>query len=290
MSNDVLLPATSAVAQYTSVVDGRKGGQQGHMANTRTWESSLYHTKQKLIAVLLQAPAGFRYLDDGDYYAALLKSAIETMATSITGLNQTTTMETEDTVQGYGGEVMQTPTLVSRSRSEPAMTFPELEGKPLTDLFRTIQTKLVMEPGTTRVGVMDQAAYIAAGSPPITAADRSFVTLFIEPNRSLTGVESAYMCANMMPIEVPDEISNEVGSPNEINNLEINFTALTIVNDSVKALALQYLNSINKYGYNPTSQTPFVTEVSPSLRDDALTEEGGSYSKAAAAAAARLQQ
>jgi hypothetical protein len=286
MAQQVILPGSNVLSKNSYVVDGTLGGQQGAMNNPLNWESSMYHTKQKLIAVLIQAPRGFKYLPNGDYLKRLLKAAIETHCTAINGLNQTTTMEVEETVQGYGGEVMQTPTLVTRARSEPAITIPELEGKPFTKLFRTIQTKLVMEPGTTHPGVVAEAAWQDAGSPPLTPADRSFITLFIEPNRTLTGVESAYLCANMMPLEVPEEITKEVGTANEITQLEVTFTAFTLTNDLVKQMAKEYLDSINKNGYAPDALTPFVSEIEPALRNDALSNIGNSYAKYLEATAA----
>lgn len=289
MATQVILPGTNSMSKTSHVVDGTLGGQQGAMMNPLNWEASMYHTKQKLIAVLIQAPRGFKYLPDGDYLKRLLKAAFETHATAITGLNQTTTMEVEETVQGYGGEVMQTPTIVTRARSEPAVTIPELEGKPFTKLFRTMQTKLVMEPGTTHPGLVAVQAYQDAGSPTLTPADRSFVTLFIEPNRTLTGVESAYLCANMMPLEVPEEIGKEVGAANEITTLEITFTAFTLTNDLVKQMAKDYLDSINKNGYAPDSLSPFVGEIEPALRNDALSNPGNSYAKYLEATAAAAQ-
>lgn len=276
---NVLFPEDNVLSVGTRTVDPRIGGQNGPMANPAAWGSSMYHTKQKLIRVLVQAPRFMRYMDNGKELAQTLKAIIEMHATSITGLNSSYTMEVEETPQGHGTEVMQTPTLVTQARSEPVLSIPELEGKPVTKLFKRILSDLVMEPGSTHPGIIRSAAYKAAGSPTITPADRSFVTLFIEPNRNLTGVEAAYLCANMIPMEVNDESSHEIQAANEITTLEVPFTALTLSNDRVREMAKKYLDSINKDGFAPSALNPYVTEIEAALLDDALPSEGSSYSK-----------
>lgn len=279
MNKQILLSEDNVLSDSTSVVDPTLGGQFGPMQDTDNWASAMYHTKQRLIGVLLQAPVGMKYMQDGAYLRRALKTAMEKHATTINGLTSTQTMEVEDTPQGEGGQFMQTPTLVTIARSEPTIGFNELEGKPFTKLFKAIQTELIMEPGTTHPGIIRSDAYIAAGSPTLTPADRSFVMLFIEPNRNLTGVESAYMVANMMPLEITDEISREIGAAAEQTRLEISFTGLTLANDKVRKFAKKWLDDLNKNGTSPSGLAPFVSEIEPALRDDALPQKGSSYSK-----------
>lgn len=279
MADNTYLQDGSDLQRFTPVVDPRVGGQQGALQNPAELNSADYRYKNKIIPVLFQAPRAMRFMKDGDIKRQMLKAIIEQHPISIQGLNSSYTVESEETPFGEGGEVVQTPTLVTVARSEPSMSFRELKGKVITNLFKDIIEQLVMHPSTRRPGIIKEQAYIDAGSPPLKISDRSFIVLFIEPNDTMTGIDRAYLCANMMPTEIPDESNSEVGTAGELETLELTFTATTLHNDAVKELAAQYLAAINRQGYAPSSLQPFIGEMEPALRDEALPRDDNSYSK-----------
>lgn len=269
----------SDLQRFTPAIDPRVGGQQGALSNPQQLDSADYRYKNKIIPVLYQAPKAMRFMEDGDIKRQMLKSIIEQHPISIQGLNSTYTIETEETAFGEGGEVVQTPTMVTVTRSEPSMSFRELKGKVITNLFKDMVDNLVIHPQLRRPGVTRQQAYIDAGSPPLKMSDRTFIVLYIEPNETMTGVDRAYLCANMMPTEISDESNSEVGTAGELETLELTFTATTLHNDEVLKLAQQYLDGINRQGYAPSSLKPFIGEIEPALRDDAMPGTGSTYSK-----------
>lgn len=282
--SQVLLPDDHVLSSGARAVDLTIGGQNGAMSNPANWTSAAYYTRQKLHQVLIQAPKALKYLPDGESLKKQLKAAIEMHPRSISGINQSLTVETNDTIIGNDGQVFQVPINVNREPSAPNFVWDELEGKPFTRLFRRIVVDLIMDPQTNKPGLLRYQSYTDAGRPEILPVDYTMVVLFIEPNKSMTGVVDAYLCANMFPLGIPDETLKEMGGANEQLEVALDFAAWTQVGDAVDEMAKNYLDSINVLGYAPSALAPFVAAIEPSLRDETLGPNG-SYTNAVKAVA-----
>lgn len=270
--SQVLLESTHSLNRGDSAntIDIRVGGQQGLLPDFANWANNANLVKQRLIPVLLQAPGGMQYQPDGASRIAMLKAMIELHPIAISGLNRSLTAEFAETVVSNAGEMMETVTKTTRERSVPALTIPEKEGKPCTHLIEDWIIDLLMDPQTGYPGVIRYAAYEEAGSPPISPDFRSMVVLFIEPNATMSGVNAAYLCVNMMPKGVTDESSSAIGEALEEVNLELEFTALTQTGDAVNKLALNYLKSLDKRGLAPAALQSFVPGIAANVADDAV--------------------
>ncbi len=273
----VLLPQDHILSSGARAIDLTIGGQNGAMSNPANWNSAAYYTRQKLHQVLIQAPRALQFLPDGENLKKQLKAAIETHPRSISGLNKSLTVETNDTIIGNDGQVFAVPVNVNREPSAPNLVWDEMQGKPITGLFRRIIVDLIMDPQTNKPGILKYQSYTDAGRPELLPADYTMVVLFIEPNNSMTGVVDAYLCANMFPLGITDEATKEMGGANEQLEVAVDFAAWTQIGDMVDQMAKAYLDSITVTGYAPSALAPFVADIEPTLRDDALGPNG-SYS------------
>lgn len=97
------------------------------------------------------------------------------------------------------------------------------------------------------------------------------IVLFIQANHNLTGVDYAYLCANMKPVSLANESALEFATARTPVEHAVDFTAITLVSDEVEAvadLAKAYLDSLNKKGYAPSALLPFADKISSELLSD----------------------
>ncbi|QAX96106.1 hypothetical protein [Vibrio phage vB_VmeM-Yong XC32] len=253
----------------TGVADPRVGAQNGLVPDFANWANSGKMVKQRLIPVLIQEPSGMQLMDDGPSRIEFLKAMVELLPKSITGLNRSKEGAFLETVATNSGEVMETVTRVSRQRSTPTYVWDELDGKPITRSIEDWMDELMQDSITGHPGIISKPAYEEAGSPAISPDFQSMVVLFIEPNRQMNGVTSAYLCANMMPKSFTDESSRVVGEDLEGMEQTVEFTAFTMTGTAVNAMALEYLNSVQKTGLAPRGLAPFQAGRSVNVASDA---------------------
>lgn len=242
-------------------IDLSLGGQQGLKRDNTNWVSGTPYTKQKLIPTLLRAPGAFRWLPDGADRVRILKALIELHSKSITGLNSSLTVDVGETVVN-NTEMMQTVTKTSRERSSPSHTFTEVYGKAVTTFFKEWIVELLQDPESGHPGIAGRAEYIAAGSPPLLADMVSASVLYYEPNPERSAVQGeAYLCVNMFPLGVTDEAQSVKGEGNELQDVEITFSALTTIGRPVSLLAKAQLDALNKEGVAVNALSLAETEI-----------------------------
>lgn len=251
------------------VIDPRIGGQMGHKRDTSYWFHQSMYVKQPIQAFVLSTPTAFRFLPDGATLAAMLKSLVEKHATSITGLNRTLTVESDEKPAGMSNEMMETPLRVTRERSTPTFAFPELDGKPVTRLHEYWIEMLIYDPESRGPGISGVQAYRDEGAPHITPDMRSMTVLFVEPTHNRMRVNNAYLCSNMYPTTVPNSNDDEKAATPEAPIIEIPYTALTSVKN-IRSLAQAFLDAQNKDGLHPSA---IGLAVDPEAPIDAVIAE-----------------
>lgn len=267
----VYLPETHSLNRVGGDIgiDVRAGGQAGILPDHTTLANAGAMTRQQVIAVLLKEPTGMQYMDNGADRVEMLKALVELWPKSITGLNRSTSWEFAETPVS-NTEVMETVTKATRERSVPVFLYDEVDGKVITRFYDDWGRFLLQDPELKHPAIINRPAYINAGNPQIDSEFKAMTVLFIEPNRSMTGVQSAYMCTNMQPKGYTDESSKVIGEALEVLEQSIEFTATTMVGESVDALALSYLDSIQKQGLVPASLAAFHPSISANVADDAV--------------------
>ncbi|CAH0448000.1 virion structural protein [Vibrio phage vB_VpaM_sm033] len=268
---EALLNSENPNAKYTRVMDISVGSQLGAMSDPVNWTSAAFYMRPQVMPILMQAPKGFKFLPDGEGMRRRLKALIEEKAKSITGLNSTLTAEYEEIAVSKSGEVHQTLTKMNRERSNPNFVWNEYRGMPIYKDLSRWMIDLLESPMTGHPGCLKYDSYAQAGYPELLDHYTSMIVLFIQANHNLTGVDYAYLCANMKPVSLANESALEFATARTPVEHAVDFTAITLVSDEVEAvadLAKAYLDSLNKKGYAPSALLPFADKISSELLSD----------------------
>ena len=247
----------------TRSLDLSVGGQQGPLSDPKKWVSSASYVRQRMIAVLVEAPGHMKYMDDGEKRIAILKSLVEVMATNISGLTSKLDVSYADHKVSNAGEVHHTPTQVTRAVSEPVFVWPEKEGKAIFKFNSQLITDLIADPETGHPGLITKDAYIKDDSPEFLPDAISMTVLFFEPSKDMTRVTSVWLCTNMMPkTSGEDEGVRAIGEAGGTVEHSIPYTATTEVGKAVVAMAQKYLDDLNQKGFSPSALPAFYDSVS----------------------------
>lgn len=255
----VLLDENNAlVAGRTRALNLAEGGQNGAMMTPHQWVSSAGYMKQKIIAVLLAAPLAMRYMPDAQDNVAALKALIEVMPLSIDGLNSTLEWEFSETPVGNAGEQFETVTKGSRQRSTPSFRWSEKYGSSIQRFWTEYGRLLLQDPDLGVPGIVSSAGFRAAKSPSLLPDHQAMTVLFFEPDETLTNVTHAWLCTNMMP-KSGGEITGkrEIGAANEVPEVSIDFTAVTMTGRAVIEQAKAYLATLELANLRPTDLRDF---------------------------------
>ena len=257
---DAILSGPFTEGYSAPMLDLHYGGQQGYAPNLTEWVSNQAYIQRPLICLLVEAPAGFQFLPDPDFYVGALKALVEQHAKSITGLNATIDVEwgAENAVSG-GGEVQQDFTNVTRTRSSPTFTWIEKYGRPIQTYLQEWITMLLADPDTKVPGI----ATLPNVKPTDLLADMYAATmLFFEPDPTQTTVLKAWLVTNMAPKTTGNiEAKRELSSSMEQLELSVEFTALSQSSLGVRMFAQAILDSINLANANPNLAPAFVEGI-----------------------------
>lgn len=273
-------------------------GQNGHHTNHAGYASNTAYVRRNLIAVLVEAPAGFNNLPNPEKYIATLKALIELHPNSIEGLNGTLTAEFVEEAVGGAGEMQETLSNVVRERSVPVFNWTEKYNKVINSLYTTWMTGLMMDPETKIPNIMTRGTNAALNGelPTDLLADYASMTvLFIEPDPTNTQVVEAWLSTNMQPKTAGEVVgSRDLTTGGELTQISVEFTALTQMGLGVRQMAQTYLNEMNKPGVNPNLAPAFVKDVRAAnlgdgyASEDVLAAEAGYEDSVAAMSDAAL--
>lgn len=207
------------------------------------------HVRSNTLAFLIEAPRFFQFMPDADRWVRSLKAIIEKLSHTITGLNRTLHVQSEEGAIGGSGEVFQVPTNVTRDRSNPTHVMRELMGRPCTNFIGSwINWGIGDE--NTKVPLV-----VSLGNVTATDYDATFyaaTVLYIEPDPTMTEVVSAVLCVNMYPTDQPNyEMGKDASQMGVYEDASITFTALSDISLGTKLLARQLLRELNLGGLNP---------------------------------------
>jgi hypothetical protein len=242
------------------MLDMQYGGMNGYAPNLVEWVSNQSYVRRNLICLLIEAPKGFQYLPDPQFWVSALRALVETHAKTIEGFNAGLTVEMSETAVGGGGEQQQDPTNVTIGRSEPTFGFVDKYGRPIQTFIQEWIRGLIMDPYSK---VPDIATLEGERPSDLLSDMYSATMLFFEPDPTHTKVAKAWLCCNMYPSET-GEISGkrDLTSAGELAELTIKFSAVTQTGLGVRAFAQKLLDNINFTNANPYVQNAFVQDIS----------------------------
>lgn len=266
MSNVLVEGDHSLTKGRTRALNPAFGGQQGATSDPKRWVSSASYTRQKLIAVLVEAPSHMMLMDNGEDRVKMLKSLVEVMATSITGLTSKLDVNFGEHKVSNAGEVHHTATKVNRAVSVPSFVWPEKEGKAVYNFMNQWITELIADPETGHPGLITKESW-AADKPEFLPDAISMTVLFIEPSRDLSKVTSAWLSTNMIPkTSGEDEGKRVIGEDNEVVEHTIEFSSTTQIGDHVDKLAQTYLDELTVKGFQPAALAASYDEVNSNVK------------------------
>lgn len=259
-------------------------GQNGYHTNFAGYASNAAYVRKNIIAVLVEAPAGFQNLPQPDKWVATLKSLVELHPNSIEGLSGTLTVEHVEEAVGGSGEMQETLSNVTRERSEPVFNWTEKYGKPINSFFHTWITNLMMDPETKVPAVMARGSGDALeGTQPtdILPDYHSMTVLFLEPDPTHTKVVEAWLSTNMQPKTAGEVVgSRDLTAAGESSQYAIGFTALTQMGQGVREMAQTYLNEMNRDSINPNLEPAFTADSRGANLDGSYAEQDVKASEA----------
>lgn len=257
----------------TTQLDLRNGGMFGWSPDLTQWVSNQSYIQKNLVAILLEAPLGFQYLQDPAFWNGALKALIETQPKSIEGFNSGLTVETAETPVGGAGEQQQDPTNVTRARTEPVFAYTEKYGRPIQSMIEEWIRMLIMDPDSKVPGI----STIAGTRPTDQLADMYGATILtFEPDPTHTKVDKAWLSTNFYPLSTGDITGRrDLTTAGTQNDLSITFSAITQTGAGVRQFAQSILDQFNLVGANPNNRPAFLQAINP----DVAAAAGGSYQR-----------
>lgn len=263
--NEAILQSNQAYAagHQNPMLDLQFGGQMGFAPDYTQWVSNQSYIRRNLFCLLVEAPRGFGFLQNGDKYIGVLKSLCELHALSIDGLQAGLEVETSETPVGGGGQMQQHFTNVTEARSNPVFRFDEKYGMPVASFFRSWITHLMMDPHSKVANI----STLSGSKPTDMLADMYSATMiFIEPDPTHTKVVKAWLCTNMFPTGTGEIVGRrDLTQAGEQTTYDITFTALTQFGLGVDQFAQTLLDGINITGANPYLRQAFINEITANV-------------------------
>lgn len=239
------------------------GAQMGYANNLSEWVSNAAYVRRHIFPILIAQPTFFQSSTYNNELTSQLRALIERHPIRIEGLNSTLTVEFAETPAGAAGEMQEEVVNVRRERSTPTHAYFEKYGRPIQNFLEWWITYGLMDPDTkiANVGTL-------ANAPTDMLPDRySMTTLYIEPDAVHGRVAKSWLCANMMPKGTGEIIgSADRQSAMNLQELNIEFTALTQRSNGVDYWAQQILNTIKITDANPYMRDAFYKEIAADVQ------------------------
>ena len=255
------------------IIDLKKGGQFGHMMDYAALASATPYVRQNLIAILLEAPRGFQYMDRPEIWRASLKSIIEEQSKSITGLNSTLKIENVEQAVGGAGEQISAVSNVTREQSRPVHSINEKYNMSVATFINSWILELMMDPETKYPNIItrgDKRSQLTDHLADFYGA----TVIYFEPDPIFRHVIKAWLCYFVRPADegVTIEGSRDLTTGKEELSVDLTMTAVSQVGAGPIELAQKILDSLNPTNANPWQRPVNIDQVSADVR--AVTDAG----------------
>ena len=257
---DAILTGAFTSGYSAPMLDIRNGGQMGYAPNLAQFVSNAAYVQRNLVCLLMEAPLGFQFMPDPDFWVGALKSMVELHPKSITGFNAEVTVDfgAENAVSG-GGEMQQDYTDIKRARTEPEFVLVDKYGRPFQSFIYEWITNLIGDPDTK----VPNIATLAGNKPTDLLPDMYTATmLFFEPDPTFTTIVKAWLTTNMAPKSTGAVTGKrDITSAMESSEITIPFTGISSSSLGVRLFAQQILDQINLTNANPNLAPAFISGI-----------------------------
>lgn len=257
--SDAILQGGYSRGLMSPMLDATYGGQNGYAPNLTEWVSQTHYVRKNLHCFLLEAPRGFDYLPEPQYWIRALKNMVEVHAKTIEGLNAGLSATFGETAVSGGGEIFEDTTNVTRERSNVTFGFTDLYGRPMQTFLQNWILYLMGDPDN-KVPLINT---LTTSRPYTMLADISSATmLFVEPDATHTKVAKAWLGTNMRPRDNGKvEGKRDLTSPGDLSELSVGFTGVYQSGIGVDTFAQAILNSLNMNNANPNLRPAFARGI-----------------------------
>jgi len=244
-----------------AMVDPRNNGLAGGYPDYQSIISNTAYISRDLVAVLQREPTFFQQYEDAAALTAMLKACVE-IHWDWDGLNATLTVDSDERQVVKSGNMIQTPSNVTRAPSVPVSTSYERPGRPFSRLIEFM----------IRAGIRDERNARASAMLSGDVGDQlmdfySMNVLFFEPDPTGLKVEKAWLCTNMYPKAGPDHTARKaVADGGAALDFSVEWNCFDMVNDNVTAMAQAYLDSLKANYFDPMLLQPSDTEMTAAVK------------------------
>lgn len=268
--SDTLTNKAYGQTAMASVLNLAVQGQQGYLTDLAFAPSATDYVRKPMIIKVLRAPAGLSLMPNSEAYIAAYKNILESWMQTWSGFNRTLAVSVNETQTGHAGEVFQTPTRVSRARSQITSTIVEKDRRPVIRFLEDMTRYLIGDP--------------EVGHPLLTGVSDQFTDqlsdvyggtiLAFEPDKTFRYVENSFLVTNFFPF---NDIGENIGNRNiqqegEVPTYNLSWTGFQKVGYSVDKVAQAFMDAVRVTGIDPSYQEPFIQEV-----DSLLTKVSTGY-------------
>ena len=217
------------------------------------WISNHAYIKKNVIPVVLKYPKFFDLMPDTQKWIDTYVTLLELHPLTIDGLTSGLSVTFDEHPVGGSGEQQEELTNVERARSNPSFTFKEKAGKSIQKFLNMYIRYGMMDPDVKKPLVTSLSGFdISKVGGMYTPDYYTGTVLFIEPDTTHKVVVDAWLCSNMAPKTDGDRTGKrDIRSAGEVPEYTIDFTAITLNNDSVIGFAQTILDKLTKLSQFP---------------------------------------
>lgn len=232
-------------------------GQQGYLAEMASFPSSTDYVKMPLIVKVVRAPYGLTVM--GPEYVRAWKNLIETMMQSWSGFNRTLSISSNETQTGHAGEVFQTPTRVSRQRSQITSTIVEKDRRPVIRFLEDYTRYCIGDPevgyplvSAMNDSVVDRLADVYAG-----------IIIAYEPDKTFRFVENSYLITNFyLNGDVGENTSQrQLQQDGEVPTYSLSWAGFQKVGSAADDLAQSFIDLHRISGIDPQRTNEIANRI-----------------------------
>ncbi len=261
--SDAILGSQQAFARdsLSPVLNLKHGGQHGLQPDLTTYVNNTPYVSKPMIAKLIEAPRGFRLLQEPDRWFETLKSLVEEHPKQISGIQFGLQTNWGESAVGGGGEQQEALTNVTQQRTQPVFTYDEKYNMSIHRFYNAWIRWLLADPNTKWPAIVSRNnSALTDLLPDFTGA----TILFFEPDPTFTKINKAVLTTNMHPkLDGNVEMTKDLTADGQMLELPIEFTGLSQPNTlGVRELAQRYLDEMNRPGMNPYYKPAFMQSIS----------------------------
>ena len=289
-----------------------QGGQWSHLPmigdndHKHAWMADQAYIRRDIIPVVLQAPKGFEYLPNGEFYVKACVALFEKHARTIEGLDSSLTVNVGEHELGLEGAKYQEPVNVTVAESNVSISLTEKYGQAVKNFLDVWVRYLIMDPQTksplisqylrakkanssqSQDGAGTETNTDGKGNKPTLAngmvldnnvwstENYTMTVLFIEPDILNNRVVNAWLVSNMFPKSVPNIIGKkDKKADKEVEELTIEFGgfALHSRNQHVRKMAQDMLDSLALYQLTNDNIIPQANAIDSVLKENGTADQ-----------------